>query len=537
MRFTLFMKHVIKKCPGYDDYWNRYEWQGRRSSHCHGFLWIRDAPNVDVAGYMLSESNREDFEKYWGFRLTAVNPTPGYSVAHNERSPLSLPADQQPNDISALSSVVNRVQHHLCSEAYCLRKKKGSQIKACRFHFLRPEQETPTVTRADNGWYSFHPACNDPLLNSFHPTISLGWLANKDVTPCTSTHAVINYIAKYCSKAETKPQSYKEIVQQLLPKISTNAPLQSLVAKMMNKLIAERDWSAQEVSHILFKLPLQVCSRVVVNLDCRPADEQGSFHMVAVENVVTRLSPQQKYEARTEFLDITLLEFLQNYDHSKCLPHPNDFYSTVGPEDEPEDEFEPGDDAAEVRVLEDADFAELARRRPNQQNGRVEDPDRLGERNFDRVHDWSAHVAPSGLRTDFWRQAKGDSLADLLVDLSDLNSAVDSLTDIQRQIFDVVSRHYGQVRSGSNPPQLLLHVDRRGGTRKSHVLKVLPAHLQDMADGDTSPILRAAPTGIAAHGIRGKTLHALFRLPINAELQPLLGDGRKSLQNDLRHVE
>jgi hypothetical protein len=60
----------------------------------------------------------------------------------------------------------------------------------------------------------------------------------------------------------------------VLPYISDQAPILSFVSKMLNKLIGERDWSAQEVSHILLQLPVQHCSREVVNLDCRPEEAQ-----------------------------------------------------------------------------------------------------------------------------------------------------------------------------------------------------------------------------------------------------------------------
>jgi ATP-dependent DNA helicase PIF1 len=60
----------------------------------------------------------------------------------------------------------------------------------------------------------------------------------------------------------------------VLPFVNNRAPLLSFVSKMLNKLIRERDWSAQEVSYILLRLPVQESSRQVVNLDCRPEDQQ-----------------------------------------------------------------------------------------------------------------------------------------------------------------------------------------------------------------------------------------------------------------------
>jgi len=43
----------------------------------------------------------------------------------------------------------------------------------------------------------------------------------------------------------------------------------------MNQLVGERDWSAQEVSHLLLDLPLVNTSRQFVNVDLRPEDERA----------------------------------------------------------------------------------------------------------------------------------------------------------------------------------------------------------------------------------------------------------------------
>jgi hypothetical protein len=50
---------------------------------------------------------------------------------------------------------------------------------------------------------------------------------------------------------------------------------------MLNKLIGERDWSAQEVSHNLLQLPVQESSQSVVTLDCRP--ERAQDNLIVLE--------------------------------------------------------------------------------------------------------------------------------------------------------------------------------------------------------------------------------------------------------------
>ena len=99
--------------------------------------------------------------------------------------------------------------------------------------------------------------------------------------------------------------------------------------------------------------------------------------------------------------------------------------------------------------------------------------------------------------------------------------------------------HFARLASDGRPAQLLLQVDGRAGTGKSHLLMVLSAKLQEMADdlGRPQPIVRTAPTGVAAHGIRGRTLHALFRLPVRSGFAPLSASNLAAVQASLRHCE
>ena len=50
-----------------------------------------------------------------------------------------------------------------------------------------------------------------------------------------------------------------------------------------------------------------------------------------------------------------------------------------------------------------------------------------------------------------------------------------------------------------------------------------------------NPVQRAALTGVAAHGINGRTLHSLFKLPVSVnKLDPLSSGTLQSLQATLR---
>ena len=61
----------------------------------------------------------------------------------------------------------------------------------------------------------------------------------------------------------------------------------SFVSKTTNKLIEERDYSAQEVCHLLLGLPLQGDSRVVRSVDCRPLSEQSAVTLEFGEDEVS----------------------------------------------------------------------------------------------------------------------------------------------------------------------------------------------------------------------------------------------------------
>jgi ATP-dependent DNA helicase PIF1 len=110
-------------------------------------------------------------------------------------------------------------------------------------------------------------------MNNYNRTISMAWQANTDAQPCTSQAAVVNYVVKYVGKAEKKTESFKQVAVQAMNKINSNRAITTFVAKFMNRLIAERDWSAQEVHHLLLGLPLHNSTRIVQNVDCRHPDE------------------------------------------------------------------------------------------------------------------------------------------------------------------------------------------------------------------------------------------------------------------------
>lgn len=162
-RFETYKKIVLTKKFGVRDTWDRYEWQGRGSTHDHAVFWLDGAPSPEVDG--LDEATHTKFTKWWALYISAWNPEPRHG-AHkmDEIAATALPVDGPENRVSHLSGILNRVQRHQCSEAYCLRKDKDTGNVYCRFHFPWPLRDEPDLAKpAFSKFYRLHPCRNDPL--------------------------------------------------------------------------------------------------------------------------------------------------------------------------------------------------------------------------------------------------------------------------------------------------------------------------------------------------------------------------------------
>jgi hypothetical protein len=92
-----------------------------------------------------------------------------------------------------------------------------------------------------------------PLFLNQYSLFTMGWMVNTDIHPATTLIGLVKYIAKYVSKPEKASMAYKDIESQVLKYTSDKSPLLSFTSKT---LVGERDYSAQEVSHILLQLPM-----------------------------------------------------------------------------------------------------------------------------------------------------------------------------------------------------------------------------------------------------------------------------------------
>ncbi|KJZ69841.1 hypothetical protein HIM_10769 [Hirsutella minnesotensis 3608] len=567
-RYCHFRDIVLRTKFNIMDYWDRYEWQGRGSPHNHGLYWMENGPVAD----MRDEAARDLFARTWGFHITAINPEPSRTMPQGEGNPLSVdPLGMQHRVLLARPKEKwGPGERYGRAAADIEAANVADPERECRFNFPRALRELAAVIRKEGkSYYIFEAARNDSLMNHFNPAIILGWLANIDISPCTSLQAVITYAAKYCSKSEKKTEPYCKLGFAAYSTPPT--PVEG--------------------------------TRMVVYVDCRPLEQHARSYRVD-EDVSEAVGSYRKYLQRNDQHEsITYLEYLQSYNlkrwrrlganakkrvlsyfpryrsaeaspqiHDFCrvklmMAHPHrspeellavdgqrfesfaaayqccrqrhhfhedDHYGEVGANElqAEDDEFER--EEHEEPVMEE-DWHELARMLPDHPL-EEDDIDVLGRRDVDVNYDWTPHVGrytdDGILHGDFWKQRKAENPLHLDVDHQPLE-ARDTLNPEQRLVYDTVMGHFLTQACS----QLLLHVDGGGGTGKSYLINLLSAHLQAASGGRGTPVWRAAPTGVAGNQISGTTLHSLLHLPINKDFKPLSAIDKAQLQKKLRDIK
>lgn len=182
-------------------------------------------------------------------------------------------------------------------------------------------------------------------------------------------------------------------------------------------------------------------------------------------------------------------------------------------------------------------FEALHARTRNTDGVEIEDPDKLGDRELDREYDWSRHrgTYPQLDERTYWQNARLEPLLERplpAVTPSSLQSA-------QRGVYDAVVDHYRRIQLGSAVPDpLRININGEAGTGKSHLIAVLSRTLSEMAAScdKPSPLARAAPTGVAAFNINGRTTYELLRLPVNRLFEELPPASLTPLQQTFKNI-
>ena len=206
-------------------------------------------------------------------------------------------------------------RHTKCSPAYCL-KNGPKGITKCRFNFPKQlEAKSRLEIKKDD--ITLLTRRNDPLVNSYNPVQLVSWRANVDLQACVSRHKVVSYTAKYASKSEPRSKTLAEIFSKILEN-KEDVTNKKLAQKILIESVANRDYPAAEVCHLLLQLPLYTSSRdfVTLNLDdslqvvCNPDSNKRSTVSTLIEIYKSRPNTPL-------FEELTLLEFVARYRRPK----------------------------------------------------------------------------------------------------------------------------------------------------------------------------------------------------------------------------
>jgi len=138
----------------------------------------------------------------------------------------------------------------------------------CRFKFPIDLRESSSLI-FENGVWNFIPKRNDTLLQRHNPFITRVWRGNTDFSAITSKNAVLNYISKYASKGENASEAYSDVLRRFISSHENEDPAVTVIRQLLISSVAERNYSAQEIMHLIMGWPLFHASRTIVVLSIR----------------------------------------------------------------------------------------------------------------------------------------------------------------------------------------------------------------------------------------------------------------------------
>ena len=223
---------------------------------------------------------------------------------------------QRVNTRRELIELLNRMKRHIkCISVYCFRKMKKIEKQICKFHFFRSLQFASTIDNVINFKYEiFNATRNDFLMKNYNFIYNLKWLTNVNVNSCIDQNVVLTYIVKYCIKVEIKFLFYKKLLKSMLSDVTFKVFMLSLIIKLMNKLIVERNYFSQKMLHHLMNFKLKSCFRNFIIVDVRFIDNQKRIMTkLANENIISSQTYLKKYcnrnSVQTQFILIIVVRY------------------------------------------------------------------------------------------------------------------------------------------------------------------------------------------------------------------------------------
>lgn len=141
--------------------------------------------------------------------------------------------------------LINTLQHHTCKIGGCQKTING-ELKPCRFKFPMEKSER-TIIRYENTQrkptdpdkWELHivpKRANNDRISSHNLYQLQHWRANVDFCIVHDYNKVIQYVAKYASKAETKSNAYKAAFEEIFTSTNESVETKTGLRKVITRV-------------------------------------------------------------------------------------------------------------------------------------------------------------------------------------------------------------------------------------------------------------------------------------------------------------
>jgi len=305
-----WLETVGKEVFQIEHYWGRYEFTKQRGQiHTHLLAITKPSPIHDTL-FLYKENKRQQAQilQKWvekQYKLTATIP----SIFRLKTSTLQTkslhPASFKFSDISDIkkdgAECLQFMQQHHCSD-YCLRKRQhvdknesaeskkrrkcrcGAGIEEKAFSNNTPgfaKRKTPTIERDVRGFLKLNLPRNDSRVIQSSLSQLQSWRANCDIQiilyesnplhpDLQEIASVTDYVVAYaCKGNDSLLQEKKSVYNQIMQAESlydSNKDIKRLARQILNKTVARRIISKQEIMVNLARLDLTFCSEIIENV-------------------------------------------------------------------------------------------------------------------------------------------------------------------------------------------------------------------------------------------------------------------------------
>lgn len=287
-----YVKH-LKACPEHGGWlWYRFEWQNRGAIHVHGLLRMGNIPdtcelaNNCIRGHILSRKKNQSliekeeiikglnceaeligiFDEFVNCDTKMAETMNINALDQTKQKPHAMKFSEVLNHAEDEQNLITTLQRHTCKVGGCIKTIAGKP-QTCRFKFpqelspkttIKYENKKKNLTDSDRWELHIVPKRVNSDRISSHNLIQLKhWRANVDFCIVHDYNKVIQYVAKYASKAETKSNAFKAAFEEVfINSISTTTDTHMALKKVMTKVLGLRDISMHEALHLTMSLDL-----------------------------------------------------------------------------------------------------------------------------------------------------------------------------------------------------------------------------------------------------------------------------------------